>query len=324
MKKRNAKHNDRVMAVYQSAYNSIPASVRYGALTIGNFDGVHRGHQALIAEVRRQADLVDGPAVAMTFDPPPSRLLRANSNRPPLTTLDQRAELMQQFGIDHIVILQTTLELLRLDAKEFFDQILVDQFAALAIIEGSNFHFGRDRSGSIAVLEQFCQPRNITLQVVADQQFDDTPVSSSRVRTAILAGEIAIANQMLGRKYTISGRVEHGLARGRTIGFPTANLGDCAVLLPGHGVYAGQVEIERQVYAAAIHIGPNITFDESEAKVECHLIDFSGDLYGQVLVVELAEKIRGVIKFDSVEALVAQMKRDVQQCGHLLSNIPMR
>jgi riboflavin kinase/FMN adenylyltransferase len=296
-----------------------PPEVRGGAITIGNFDGVHCGHQALLRETLRQSRLVKGPAVAVTFDPPPSQLLRPEAFQPPLAPLSYRCELLQASGVDHVLILRTSPSLLHLEAREFFDRILRQEFAARAVVEGYNFGFGKGRAGTVAMLEQWGHAAGMTIAPMEAQQYEGKPVSSSRVRADLAAGEVAHARAMLDRPYRLFGVVAVGQRRGRTLGFPTANLTSIPNLVPGVGVYAVRVPLGGKTYGGATHLGPNATFGETTPSVEVHLLDFDGDLYGQSLVVDFIHKVRDTKSFASADELKRQIENDVKTTRRILS-----
>ena len=300
------------MTVYRTSLTTIPAQLRGCALTIGNFDGVHLGHQVIVRTLLEKARGCGGPAAVVTFDPSPARLLRPESRTELLTTLEERGGILQRLGVDAVVVIETTPDLLALGPREFFDEILIDRFGVRAIAEGRNFRFGRGRGGSVETLEEYCREAGVDLAVVPDQYLDGQVISSSSIRRLLSAGDVGEASQMLGRPYAVAGEVVRGAARGRQIGFPTANLGPPATMLPAHGVYACRVEIDGTSYAAASHVGPNTTFGESDARLECHVIDFAGDLYGRTLRVEFLRRLRGAQKYDGVEPLVRQMHIDVE------------
>lgn len=287
-----------------------PPGVRGGVVAVGNFDGVHRGHAALLAEARRLAGS-NSPVVPVTFDPHPLVLLDPNRYLPPLTTVAEKARVLGDVGADHVVVLRTTVELLALSPDEFFNKIIRAKLAARGVVEGFNFRFGRDRAGSNETLRQMCGDAGIDFQVVSALEDGGRPVSSSRVRDALLAGDVGAARQLLGRPYRLIGDVGEGARRGRTIGFPTANLEHVETILPATGVYAAVATTRDGVFAAAANIGPNPTFGEDARKIEVHLIDFSGDLYGQHVRVDFVARLRPTVKFESVEALVEQMRSDV-------------
>ncbi len=290
----------------------VPEAWRSGYVTIGNFDGVHRGHQALFQRLTATARAVGAPTIAVTFDPPPLALLRPEALPPRLTTIEQRVELIRHFGVDGVWILPTTWDLLRLTAEEFFQRVVTDQLAARGLMEGPNFYFGRDRGGTVEVLRQLCDAQHIALDVIQPVQIDGEWVSSSAIRAALIGGDINAAGQQLGHPYRLSGDVVDGAHRGRTLGFPTANLDHVDTVIPGHGVYAARSVVGGSTYAAAVHIGPNPTFDEGAAKIEVHLLDFSGDLYGARLDVDLIDRVRPVQRFGSIDELLAQLRVDVE------------
>ncbi|XZE20505.1 bifunctional riboflavin kinase/FAD synthetase [Pirellulaceae bacterium SH449] len=302
----------------------IPASALGGAVAIGNFDGVHRGHLTLLSKLKQLAKQVSGPAVIVTFDPPPVKILAPDKVPPALTTIRRRVELLQAAGADHVVVLNTNAELLRLCPTDFFEQLLVNGLHAKGIVEGPNFQFGKDRQGNVDVLGALCEKQNIAFQIVEPELTGAEWVSSTRIRQNIDAGNIELANQLLSSPYRISGIVAHGAQRGRTIGFPTANLVAIPVQIPSVGVYAARlVRLVRPsgetddgmdspvAKAVALHIGPNPTFGEDARKVEAHIIDYSGDLYDCEVELEILSRVRGVHKFESLEALKTQLHQDI-------------
>jgi riboflavin kinase/FMN adenylyltransferase len=296
-----------------------PEAARRGAVTVGNFDGVHRGHAALIAQLRKTAEQVHGPAVAVTFDPHPIALLAPDRLLPLLTTPADRAELLQHAGADHVIVLRTTPELLRLEAGEFLDRILGDTLAAKAVVEGFNFRFGRGRAGDLEFLSEWCRRGGVRFAVLARQAVDCAVVSSSRVRTALESGDVAMADRLLGRPYRLRGIVGTGAKRGRTLGFPTANLIEPATLVPGDGVYAVRVRLDDgRDWPGAANVGPNPTFGEQARKLEAHLIGFDGDLYGRPLAVDFVARLRDTRPFASAAELAEQLHADVAAAKRLL------
>lgn len=285
---------------------------RGGWLSIGNFDGVHIGHRAILDELRTRAQQDSVPSVVLTFEPHPLLLLNPERYPPRLTTADQRAEQLAAAGIDVLVEYPTDRTFLNLTAEEFFTQIVEQEIDARGLVEGPNFYYGRGRAGSVRTLQLDCRRTGRELVVMPPAVISGEMVSSSRIRQAIATGDVRIANRMLGRPYSVAGIVAEGVRRGRTIGFPTANLHETHTLLPADGVYAGRVRLNGQQYLAAIHIGPNPTFAEGERKLEVHLLDFTGDLYGRKLEVCFERQIRSLTKFASVDELKSQIARDVE------------
>ncbi len=294
-----------------------PGACREGAVTVGNFDGVHRGHAALLAELRRQARAVNGPAVALTFEPHPIELLRPGQSPPRLTTPEDRAHLLHELGADHVVILNATRELLALRAAEFFALVLQERLAARALVEGTNFGFGRGREGNVETLARLCKSADIPLTIVPPVILDGVEVSSSQVRSALSSGAVRAAAELLGRPYRLHGIVSAGQRRGQKLGFPTANLEQIGTLIPGDGVYAVRIPYQGQPWPGAANIGPNPTFGENARKVEIHLIDFQGDLYGQLLAVDFIEHLRDTRPFRGVDELVEQLRRDIEQARRI-------
>ena len=279
---------------------------------MGNFDGVHRGHAQLIERLLARAREVGGPAVVLTFDPHPVRILRPELAPPPLTWTERKAELLAELGVSAVWSYPTDEALLRLTAEEFFNQILRDALQAKGIVEGPNFQFGRQRQGNVKLLKDLCDTNKITLEVVQPVATGGDLVSSSRVRESIKQGDVAAARQMLTRPYRLRGLVTHGAQRGAKIGFPTANLAGIDTLVPPVGVYAGRAFTQQGIWPAAINIGPNPTFGEGAFKFEAHLPGFSGSLYGQPLEVEFLARVRETRPFESVAALTQQLAADVQ------------
>ena len=290
----------------------------HSAITIGNFDGVHLGHQSLLRRLRHEADDLSRaersapiPTIALTFDPPPLYFINPSALPPALTTLPQRLQLLQQH-VDHVVVIRTEPSLLQYSATDFFELIL-GQLRPRLIVEGNNFRFGRGRQGDVALLAQLCSRAGVRFVEVAPFERDGRVVSSSRVRAALAAGQVAEARACLGRPHQLIGTVVGGARRGQTIGFPTANLDHLQTLVPAEGVYAARVPRPDRVYPAALNIGPNPTFGEHRRKIEVHLIGFSGDLYGQTLQVELLQYLRPTRSFAGPADLIAQLQTDIQR-----------
>jgi riboflavin kinase/FMN adenylyltransferase len=281
-------------------------------VSVGNFDGVHLGHAALLRETIAQARSLGGPAVAVTFDPHPLCLLDPQRYMLPLTSIEERAEQLQRMGADHVVVLRTTPELLSLSPEAFFKQVLLEQLQARGIVEGFNFQFGKDRSGNNQLLAQLAGQAEITFREVAPFARGATPVSSSRVRDALVAGDIDEATALLDRPYRIRGKVVHGVHRGHSLGFPTANLDSVTTLLPKEGVYVVIARVDDKPWGGAANIGPNPTFHESARKIEVHIIDFEDEIYGKEIIVEFLAHLRDTKKFDLVHDLKVQLAKDIE------------
>jgi riboflavin kinase/FMN adenylyltransferase len=260
--------------------------------------------------VARAAE-VGGPAVLFTFDPHPVRILRPQHAPPPLTWTDRKAELLSELGLDVLVAYPTDAAFLQLSPREFFDRIVRGALGAKALVEGANFFFGRDRQGNVEVLRRFCDEAQMTIDVVEPVMVDGQIVSSSRVRGLVSQGRMEEACRLLTRPYRIRGRVVHGAGRGARLGYPTANLDEIATLLPVEAIYAGRALVDGAWWPAAISLGSNPTFDEGALKVEAHLLDYHGDLYGRWIEVDFLARLRNIMKFASVDELLVQMQRDV-------------
>ena len=299
----------------------IPAHSRGAIISIGNFDGVHEGHKNLITQMKTLGKTIShspAPIVAITFYPHPLLILKPGINLSFLSTLEQKKKLLQAAGADFVAVLKTDDGLLELQAEEFFEKIIFETFKAQGIVEGPDFHFGKNRTGNIDLLKELCLNRNILGAIATPFLVDNEVVSSSRVRKAIQTGDMPQARKLLGRTYSIEGKVVSGAKRGRTIGFPTANLENIQTLLPMNGVYAALCNIGNKTFATAVNIGPNPTFSELSQKVEAHLLDFEGDLYDHTIEINFLEKIRNVKTFVDKNALVQQLELDIQQTRHLV------
>ena len=288
-----------------------PQTLRGGALTIGNFDGVHRGHSAIIERLKFHSGQCGGPAVVFTFDPHPVRLLRPDQTPPPLTWTNRKADLLSELGVDVIIAYPTDEDLLSLSYQDFFQQIVVDAIGVSAIVEGPNFFFGRNREGDVETLKQLCVQQDISVEIVQPVKVDGDFISSSRIRILLADGDVGTARQLLTRPYRIRGMVVHGAARGSKIGFPTANVDAIDTLIPLDGVYAGRAHVDGRSHLAAINIGPNPTFGEHARKVEAHLLDFENSIYGRPIEVDFIERLRDIRQFETTEELTQCVKNDI-------------
>lgn len=297
-------------------------------VTIGVFDGIHRGHQAIISEAVRQARERGVPSVLITFVPHPSEVVRPGSHPPVLTTIVRRAELVEALGVDVFCALPFTLEFSKMHPDEFVHETLVDQLHASAVVVGENFRFGHKAAGDVAVLRQLGEAFGFTADGIPLLRNSDTVLSATYVRSCVTAGDMEGAATALGRPHRVDGVVERGDARGRALGFPTANLRtDQWTAIPADGVYAGRVvrldEWGRtapgsELGIAAISVGTNPTFEVRQRRVEAYVLDFEGDLYGSTLGIEFQHRLRGMEKFADVDALVTQMHADVERTRALL------
>lgn len=292
--------------------NNLPDSLRSGGVSIGNFDGVHRGHAEIVRRLVAHARRVGGPAVVFTFDPHPATILRPDRAPAPLTWIERKAQLLEQLGADAVIAYPTDEAFLRMEARQFFDQVVRMRLDAKVMVEGRNFVFGHDRHGNVDRLGEFCRQEGIDLEVVDPIDVEGRMVSSSLVRSLVAEGRVEEAGRMLCVPYRIHGRVVRGAQRGAELGFPTANLDGIDTLLPSEGIYAGRCGADDAQWPAAISLGPNPTFGEGELKIEVHLIGYDGSLYGRQIEVDFLARLRNIKRFDSVDRLIAQMDLDIE------------
>lgn len=288
------------------------------AVALGNFDGVHLGHQELVRQLKERAAPQGLSAVALTFDPHPLSVLAPARAPVPLTTLDERARLLRQFGLDAVVALPFTQELSHCPAGEFARRYLAEWLRARWVAVGEGFRFGRGREGDAALLVREGRALGFEVLVVPPVLEEGQPVSSTRVREALGRGAVEAAARLLGRPHRLRGHVVEGARRGRTLGFPTANLAPPEVALPADGVYAGWARLDAARRAAVVNVGRRPTFDHGELRLEAHLLDWQGDLYGRELELEFVARLRGEQRFAGPAALVAQIGRDVARARELL------
>jgi len=268
----------------------------------------------MLSEVKQRAVAAGCPTVIVTFDPHPITVLRPDVNLPRLTSIPTRTALLKSYGADDVVVLPVGTGLLSMQPDEFFQQVIVEQLQARGIVEGVDFRFGKDRAGDCAQLQEMCTKADISLHVFPPVKADDLLISSTRIRNAIANGNLSETVDLLGHSYTITGSVGRGAGRGSGIGIPTANLFGIPELLPPPGVYSGDCHVGDEHYPVAVNIGGNPTFADDDHKVECHLIGFDGDLYGQPLSVNLDSQLRDVRSFATTEALIAQIQADIDCC----------
>jgi riboflavin kinase/FMN adenylyltransferase len=281
-------------------------------LTIGNFDGVHRGHQFLISRVIDDARVRRARSLVLTFEPHPTSVLRPDVPFERLTTPEEKQRLLASTGVDDLVVIPFTAEFARLSAEEFLSGIL--PAGPVAVHVGEGFRFGHGRLGDGNTIRQFGERAGFETHVIPRLRNGEHVISSSAIRTALKQGDIASANTWLGRRYVLRGTVERGAARGRDLGFPTANLHLPAnACLPSDGIYAAYARLpngDQHPYHAMVYVGTRPTFDGGSRIVEANLLDFQGDLYTRELVVEFVAFVRGDARFDSPAALASQMAQD--------------
>jgi riboflavin kinase/FMN adenylyltransferase len=310
-----------IVPIADVTQSTVPAALHGGVVTIGNFDGVHHGHACLLRQARELADSIGGPTIACLFDPHPIAILRPEAVPKQLTRIPERARRMQPLGIDYLAVCQTSRDLLSLSPEAFFGALVRDRLRCRGMVEGENFRFGQNRAGDVTLLRMLCERYGIEFELSAIQATDGEPVSSTRIRDLLADGDVAAARRLMAAPHRVSGTVSRGDGRGRTIGFPTANLVDADVVVPAAGVYAGIAWLDDTPHQAAIHVGLSPTFQAGQAtQLEVHLIDFSGELYGRTLRVDFIDRVREVVRFDSADALVHQLQDDIQTARQLLDS----
>lgn len=289
------------------------------ALTLGNFDGVHLGHRTLIKRVRERGQDCNISSVVMTFDPHPLRFLFPQKNFKNLFTLGDRIEQISKLNPDYLVILKFDHSLSELSPSNFFSHILVNKLKVQQLMLGHDFSFGKNRSGSLQTLEDLCNSSNLQMEVIKPVMVDSTIVSSSEIRDCIEEGDVFRASGFLGRPFALSGTVTRGAERGRTIGFPTANLKATSEFFPKIGVYVTQTLVGTRSFRSVTNVGFNPTFVSSAevppVQIETHILNFEEDIYGQKIEVRFFDFIRAEIKFSSTEKLVSQIREDVEKAA---------
>jgi riboflavin kinase/FMN adenylyltransferase len=291
----------------------VPAELKGGALALGNFDGVHRGHQAVIGAALDAARAAGKPSLVATFDPHPSRHFRPDSPPFALTTPAQKLKLFQGLGVDGAVVIPFDAALAGLSARAFAEEWLVQRLGVTHVVTGEDFTFGKGRSGSAETLADLGRELGFTAQALAPVTAGDEVISSTRVRQALVEGDMETATRLLTRPFTIAMPVIHGDKRGRTIGVPTANQELGGYVRPRYGVYAVRVRLpDGSVADGVANLGIRPMFDPPKELLETWILDWSGDLYGQTIEVELVRWLRGELKLDGLEALRAQIARDTE------------
>jgi riboflavin kinase/FMN adenylyltransferase len=303
--------------------DKIEKPYKNAVITIGNFDGVHIGHQALFHEVIEKADTIGGTSIVMTFDPHPVRVLKQNGHLPLITLNEQKIELIENSGIDVLICIQFNKAFAAISAKEFIEDLLLKCIGMKAIVVGKDYTFGRNREGNLELLQTYAD--NLGFEVIiADwvQTSKGLPnrISSTRTRELVMAGEVAEAKKLLGRYYQIRGVVTTGRNRGgRLLGFPTANITLHDELCPKNGVYAVTVDCMEKKYLGVANIGYSPTFDDGVFSVEVHILDFNENIYGQKIRVNFVQRIRDEIKFSDITELSDAIRKDIEKAHKILS-----
>ncbi|WP_420606874.1 bifunctional riboflavin kinase/FAD synthetase [Novosphingopyxis sp.] len=302
---------------------ALPEHMRGAIIALGNFDGFHRGHQAVAGEAIGWARAEGRPAIVATFDPHPARLFQPNAPPFRLTTLDQRQQLFADAGADAMLVFAFDRALAATSAQDFVRELLIGRLGAAAVVTGGDFTFGKGRAGKAPMLGTLGADLGFRSRIVAPIEGDGGIISSTRIREALKAGDPREAARLLSRPFAIEGRVVHGAKTGRELGYPTANLELGHYLRPRYGIYAVRGRLpDGRVLDGAANIGIRPSFDPPVELLEPYFFQFSGDLYGQNIAVELHDFLRPERKFDDLEALKVQMAADCHEARHRLASVP--
>jgi riboflavin kinase/FMN adenylyltransferase len=307
------------MIIYQGLDDIQP--LPNAVVTSGTFDGVHRGHQTILARLTEVAKTSGGESVLITYWPHPRTVVSNDSqNLKLLTTLDEKASLIDQAGVDHLVIIPFTRSFSQLTSEEYINQILIEKIGTKKLVIGYDHRFGRDREGGFEYIKAHQHEYGFEVEEIPRQDVDAVGVSSSKIRAALNEGNVRTANQFLGRPYTLTGTIVKGRQLGRTIGFPTANMqvDDAAKLVPANGVYAVSVEYGGQTLGGMLNIGFRPTVAGTHQTIETYIFDFDKDIYGEHMTLRFREFLRPEQKFDGLPALVAQLKHDEEAARAVL------
>ncbi|MBW2636707.1 MAG: bifunctional riboflavin kinase/FAD synthetase [Deltaproteobacteria bacterium] len=303
--------------------NYITQEYRDSNVTIGNFDGIHLGHQELLKKTVKESREANRKSIVITFDPHPKKVI--HPERRPfflLNTLDEKLRLIESFNIDIVILISFTTQFSKTTAEEFVRNILWNKLHLNKLFIGYDYAFGKNKGGNAACLRTFGEKLGFQVEEIGAVMIDDTIVSSTNARLSILEGDVRRASRMLARPYNMSGNVVKGFRRGTEIGFPTANI-ESEKVIPAEGVYAIIAEVEGNRYQGVINIGYNPTFGNEEISLEVHLLDFQGDIYEKTIDIQFIDRLRDEIKFDSPDKLVVQIKKDIDRAKEILAPYPL-
>lgn len=306
------------MEIYQGI-EQVRHRLKNPAITIGNFDGVHTGHQALFRKVKEWAQKLDGQSVVMTFHPHPLAVLFPGNPLSFITSHEQKLDLIADFGIDATIVVPFSKDFSQISAREFVEDLLVGSIGVKAVVVGYDYRFGRNREGDISFLRQLGEEHGFQVDTVPGIRMDDMVVSSTAIRKMIVEGNISKANQLLGRLFEVSGTIIPGRKRGAGLGFPTANIRMPAQTPPRTGVYVVEAEIDGNTYGGAANLGYNPTFGDVDLSLEVHLFDFNQDVYGKPISVRFIDRLRDEKRFSGPQDLIDQIRKDVETARKIYS-----
>jgi riboflavin kinase/FMN adenylyltransferase len=302
--------------------DAIPDALHGAVVAIGNFDGVHRGHQELVARALTMARALKVPAAVLTFSPHPRSFFAPEKSFFRITPQRERVQVMRGLGLDGVIIRRFDATLAATPAQAFLERFIRNEIAASGVVIGHDFHFGKGREGTPETMRMFCEAHGIGCEIVPVVEETGAAISSSAIRAALAEGDVAKANQLLGYRWFVTAEIRHGEKRGRDLGYPTANMALAESCALRHGIYAVRMQVDGVIRDGVASFGRRPTFDNGAPLLETFLFDFAGDLYGKEVSVEFIAFLRGEERFDSAEALIAQMDRDAKAARQALAADP--
>jgi len=293
-------------------------------VTLGTFDGLHLGHQEIVGEVIRKSREIDGRNFLLTFDPHPRKVIPGRNDVKLLSTLEEKISILEKLGLENLFVVNFTMEFSKQTPEEFVKKYLIDGIGLTEIVIGYDHHFGKGRDGNFELLKEIGEKNNFSVTLVPEYSVDEETISSTKIRNALLEGDVLKAGKMLGRNYSFKGKIVRGDGRGKKLGFPTANISvnDEDKLIPAKGIYAAECIVQKEKYFGLLSLGSRPTFHkDGDVIPEFYIFDFDRDIYDEVMKVEMIEKIREEEKFNSVDELIIQMKKDEEKGRIILSKL---
>jgi len=293
-------------------------------VTLGTFDGLHLGHQEIVDEVLRKSREIDGRSFLLTFDPHPRKVIPGRNDVKLLSTLEEKISILEKLSLENLFVVNFTAEFSKQTPEDFVKKYLIDGIGLSEIVIGYDHHFGKGRDGNFELLKEIGKKNNFSVTLVPEYSVDGETISSTKIRNALLEGDVVKAGKMLGRHYSFKGKIVRGDGRGKKLGFPTANIfiNDEDKLIPAKGIYAAECTVQKEKHFGLLSLGSRPTFHkDGDVIPEFYIFDFDRDIYDEILKVELVEKIREEEKFDSVDDLIIQMKKDEEKGRTILSKL---